>query len=1753
MKSRSKRNLWNSIVVFALLVAMLISSSGGIMGSLATEEDISLLEEKKATLEVHVLSEGGYVEVSPTEGDTFTEDDTWVIDNNSNSYTGELDEDMLSPIKKEYTEGSAVSVVVAPEDGYTIGKVNLVSDGHKVDFTNNSSIELFGTNIITVSFKKDRVVSDVQDVVNEKDNESDDANIVPNDKELENGVNNSGEKSDEQKANEILKSSESDSVKDLAEEKKEDIAAEENENKEVAVKMSAMARASSVGSVEVTRPSGYEFIQEDVSGNPHIQAKNHWVTVNGKRKIAYCLERNYSSADGPIIVSTFESLLHWSIDGGFQVVKNQDIIALAQKYIVDDGYKMNGCSKTIRYLYVNCFVWWIEYGMGPNNMTLTGDDIPVKGNANQKALWREIYNKALDEWEDYTYTKSVYRLSSGGNTQALGVFDCEPAVGTASLTKKKAPNCEEIVQGNPNYSLEGGVFKVYSDANCTREVASFTTHADGSCDEVELVAGKYYVKEVTPPPGYWLSKQVKEINIEPGGTSKIEFIDYPKTDPINILLGKRDTETGAIIPQGGGKLKDAEFIVNFYTTVFNTKEDVKGNPARSWVFKTDVNGRIKLREDYKVEGEPLYIDPQTKLPCIPIGSITIQEKTPPEGYLKNEELFFRNWEQLKSMSVVPVEQVVNEIPVEEQVIRGDISIVKIDGNHGEDDDKLPPIEGAEFTITSKTKNEVVCKLVTDEHGLASTKDLPNRNPLGYLPYDTYIITETKTPEGYKPVEEFEIKLNQHEYNYKYNYLEDIPIESPLQIVKKDKETGKVIPLANTSFKVLNSNMEQISFNIRYPSNQLISEFKTDETGTVQLPERLDYGTYYIEEVQAPNGYLKGGRVQFEVSEHQNWSKPIVVEYSDDNAMGRVRLQKKDYDTNDNVANAEYKVYAREDIVTNDGTRRYERDQLVDTMVTGSNGIATSKPLYLGHYYVKESRTPNGYALNTETVYFELKYKNQLTPVVWVDKEQKDRPTEVIFHKYDIDGIDLKGVSYHVECIKGDGEDFDFVTGDGGLHTQKYIKQGVYKLTETKTLPGYVLNKNPKYFKVNDKGYIFECDENEKAVTNKTPVYTTTIGIENDYIKVDISKSDITGEKEVEGATLQVISKKDNEVKYEWVSSDKPYRINKLPVGDYILRETIPAPEYVRASDVEFSVKETGVVQKVQMKDKQLFVTKTDITGDKELKGAKLKVLDDQEELVDEWTSTDNPHPVSNLEVNKDYTLIEEIAPKGYVIATEIKFHVEDDFKIQTVQMKDKQVFVSKTDVTGDKELPGAIMSVTDKDGKTVDTWVSEKEQHAISGLKVNNTYVLHEVVAPEGYVIASDIEFFVDDNFKIQTVHMVDERVYVNKWAVKDSDANVAPPNLVVDGSEDELEEEGIDFDGDKSEGMDFEEKPIQAKSVSESGNTEDSIIVGDGDNTLIEPIKPKHESLFDKITGTIKDFFSGRKQLEGTKLQVVDLEGNVVDEWEQEDGRHAINGLIAGETYTLVEVEATKGYVTASPIRFTVVEDGENLTISMLDKQVLVSKSDITGEKELPGAELVVKDKDGNEVDKWVSTDKPHPVEGLKVGETYTLTEYTAPDGYLKAEDITFTVKDDFTIEHVKMLDDHTKLKVSKKDITNKKELPGAKLSIKNKDGKVIESWTSEKTPHYIEKLPVGKYTLIEDYAPLGYKKANAVKFEVKETGKVQRVTMYDKRETKGKRSYNRVQKLVQTGEGSMTYIGLLACFFGILVAVAYRRRKNS
>lgn len=208
--------------------------------------------------------------------------------------------------------------------------------------------------------------------------------------------------------------------------------------------------------------------------------------------------------------------------------------------------------------------------------------------------------------------------------------------------------------------------------------------------------------------------------------------------------------------------------------------------------------------------------------------------------------------------------------------------------------------------------------------------------------------------------------------------------------------------------------------------------------------------------------------------------------------------------------------------------------------------------------------------------------------------------------------------------------------------------------------------------------------------------------------------------------------------------------------------------------------------------------------------------------------------------------------------------------------------------------------------------------------------------------------------------------------------------------------------------------------------------------------------------------------------------------------------------TYVLKETETPKGYLKADDITFTV--DGVSQTITMYDDytKVSISKQDLTSKTELPGASMKLTKQDGTVVDEWVSGTTPHEIDKLEPG-TYILTETTAPDGYLKAESITFTVEANGEVQTVTMYDDYTKLDISKQDITAKKELPGAKLRLSKEDGTIVDEWTSTSTPYRITKLEPGNYVLTEITAPDGYKTAESITFTVKETGEVQTVTMYD------------------------------------------------
>ena len=278
-------------------------------------------------------------------------------------------------------------------------------------------------------------------------------------------------------------------------------------------------------------------------------------------------------------------------------------------------------------------------------------------------------------------------------------------------------------------------------------------------------------------------------------------------------------------------------------------------------------------------------------------------------------------------------------------------------------------------------------------------------------------------------------------------------------------------------------------------------------------------------------------------------------------------------------------------------------------------------------------------------------------------------------------------------------------------------------------------------------------------------------------------------------------------------------------------------------------------------------------------------------------------------------------------------------------------------------------------------------------------------------------------------------------------------------------------------------------------------------------------------------------EELPGATLTIKDADGNVVESWVSTDTPHRVTGLHLGDAYTLTETRPADGYALADEITFRLLqkvdEDGSNLqeaevyyltkksllfwtwddwkllddaTVIMRDDtiKVEISKKDLTTMEELPGAELTITDKDGKEIDRWVSSDKPHYIGKLPAGD-YTLTEVKAPDGYAFAESVPFTVLPTGEVQKFEMRDDVIKVEISKKDLTTMEELPGAELTITDKDGKEIDRWVSTDKPHYIEKLPAGDYTLTEMKAPDGYAFAESVPFTVLPTGEVQKFEMQD------------------------------------------------
>lgn len=669
-------------------------------------------------------------------------------------------------------------------------------------------------------------------------------------------------------------------------------------------------------------------------------------------------------------------------------------------------------------------------------------------------------------------------------------------VGSIELYKSSAN--PDLTDNNSCYDRSGAVYGVYSGND---KIAELTTDSNGYAKVDNIPAGSYTVKEITAPKGYALDLTAHNVTVVSGQTATLQVTDLPQSDPIAVLLGKIDRETTQNMPQGSASLEGAQFTVKYYDGFYDTDPAEEGEEAvRTWVMQTNTNGFVRFDESAKVSGDEFYYMSNGDI-TLPLGTITIQETAAPKGYLLNDEVFIR---QITTEGNAEAVETYNAPSVPEDVIRGDIQIVKYGENNAETDDSSAdikrPLEGVKFHLTSKTTQEVYT-IITDEQGIASTTQLRDEdNERGGLPFDTYIVTEESPYPEYDPVAPFEVTIDT-EGKTLYYILRNDTVDAPIRVEKIDETTGKVIPAAGAQFQILDTEKNVISMTVsHYPSLVEIDTFETDASGSFTLPEKLEYGTYYLHEIQAPEGYLlRGEDIQFVVDQEYQWDNPLTIQYADAPAMGRIEIIKTDSETGNPLEGAEFTITAAEDIVTPDGTVRAVAGDVVDTVVSGKNGTATSKNLYLGKYTVTETKQPAGYVLPDQSWEVELTYKDQYTELVTETLDAENQPTVVIIDKK-VTGSDqrLSGVKFAIWNKDSEDpvdpgmtyKDIYKTDREGQIRLEKFAP-GTYCIKEVEGVPGYAIDSTIHEFTIDEDGRVDGQAEATVTIENaKTEIVET---------------------------------------------------------------------------------------------------------------------------------------------------------------------------------------------------------------------------------------------------------------------------------------------------------------------------------------------------------------------------------------------------------------------------------------------------------------------------------------------------------------------------------------------------------------------------------------------------------------------------------------------------------------------------------------
>ena len=727
---------------------------------------------------------------------------------------------------------------------------------------------------------------------------------------------------------------------------------------------------------------------------------------------------------------------------------------------------------------------------------------------------------------------------------------------------------------------------------------------------------------------------------------------------------------------------------------------------------------------------------------------TIREVSPSEGYLLDETVYSVGAEAKN----YTVEKNTVKMTVKEDVIKGKISIIK----HSDDGTTQieTPEQGAEFEVYLKSsgsyenaKDSEKDHLVCDKNGFDETK---------FLPYGIYIVHQTKGWENTEWMQDFEVVISENEKNYFY-LINDAVLTSLVKIVKKDAETGNIIPVSGIGFKVWDCQNEcYVEQTINYPTQITIDTYYTDESGSLMMPSELVYGNYELHEVQTANGYvLDETPVPFAIDGQE---EVITVEKFNTAQKGKISVRKTgdifarvqrtssaytDEDGNlvenpatytpvfetGNLAGAVFQVIAFEDIITADGTVRAKAGDVVAELITDENGYAETDLLYLGKYEVKEITAPDGYVLNTESQFVELVYagqeievRNTVNTAFVNDYQRVEISLEKILEQDETFGVgtneEYKNVRFGLfaeeEITAADGTEIPA----NGLISEISLDENMKAVFSVK-LPfaKYYVREifTDEHYILGDKKYSFDFKYSEEAET----VIIDCGEFENKLKRGTVKglKLDENNEPLV-NAVFGLFKPDCTEFTEENAlmtakSNDKGcFSFADIPFGEFLVCEIEAPTGYILSDKVyQVNITEDGQTVEITAENKPITVefSKRDTEGN-ELKGAKLQIVDEKGNVIEEWTSDGTNHIVKKLKAGK-YVLTETAAPDGYEIATDISFEVFEDGTVKAgntetvavskdgnplIVMVDEAEEKQITPQTGDNrsKLPGIILTGT---------------------------------------------------------------------------------------------------------------------------------------------------------------------------------------------------------------------------------------------------------------------------------------------------------------------------------------------------------------------------------------------------------------------------------------------------------------------------